>query len=63
MTAGILAILIEAHRGVPLFIIIADVMEAYDNVWRDALLSSQGRKYPILLTHMIVQLVTCKGYL
>jgi len=37
MTAGILAILIEAHRGSPLFIVIADAKEAYDNVWRDAL--------------------------
>ena len=37
MTAGILAILIEAHRGSPLFIVIADAKEAFDNVWRDAL--------------------------
>ena len=37
LTAGILAILIEAQRGAPLFIVIADAKEAYDNVWRDAL--------------------------
>ena len=37
MTAGILSIIIDAHRGVPLFILIADAKEAYDNVWRDAL--------------------------
>ena len=32
MTAGILAILIEAQRGAPLFIVIADAKEAFDNV-------------------------------
>jgi hypothetical protein len=37
MTAGILSIIIDAHRGVPLFVIIADAKEAFDNVWRDAL--------------------------
>lgn len=39
MTAGFLAIIIDAHRrtGNPLYLLIADVKEAYDNVWRDAL--------------------------
>ena len=37
MTAAILGIIIDAHKGRPLYILIADVKEAYDNVWRDAL--------------------------
>jgi hypothetical protein len=35
MTAGILTIIIDAHRETPLYVVIVDAKEAYDNVWRD----------------------------
>jgi hypothetical protein len=31
------SIIMDAHRGKPLYLVVADVKEAYDNVWRDAL--------------------------
>ncbi len=37
LTAGILSIIIDAHSEIPIYIVIADAQEAYDNVWRDAL--------------------------
>jgi hypothetical protein len=37
MTAGILAIIMDAQRGKPLYLVVDDVKEAYDYVWRDAL--------------------------
>ena len=39
LTAGILAIIIDAHRDseTPIYVVIVDAKEAYDNVWRDAL--------------------------
>ena len=37
LTAGILSIIIDAHSVIPIYIVIADAQEAYDNVWRDAL--------------------------
>ena len=39
LTAGILAIIIDAHREseIPIYVVVVDAKEAYDNVWRDAL--------------------------
>jgi hypothetical protein len=37
LAAGILSIIIDAHREIPIYIISVDAKEAYDNVWRDAL--------------------------
>ena len=37
LTAGILSIIIDAHRRIPAYVVIVDAKEAYDNVWRDAL--------------------------
>ncbi len=31
------SIIMDAHKGKPLYLVVADVKEAYDNVWRDAL--------------------------
>jgi hypothetical protein len=35
MVAGILAIIIDAQKIAPLYLVVADVKEAYDNVWRE----------------------------
>ncbi len=40
LTAGILSIIIDAHKGVPIYVVtvvIVDAKVAYDNLWRDAL--------------------------
>jgi hypothetical protein len=65
MTAGILAILVEAHRGSPSCIIIADAQEAYDNVCRNALwakaaahkCTDEFRSARALYEHMEAQIV------
>jgi hypothetical protein len=66
MTAAILGILIDAHRDRPLHILIADVKEAYDNVWRDALWaklaaahdnSTEVNRARALYLHMDAQIV------
>ena len=66
MTAAILGILIDAHTDRPLHILIADVKEAYDNVWRDALWaklatahdnSTEVNRARALYLHMDAQIV------
>ena len=42
LTAGILSIIIDAHKEEPIYVVIVDAKEAYDNVWRDALWARLG---------------------
>ena len=66
MVAGILAIIIDAHKGSPLYLLVADAKEAYDNVWRDALwaklaeahkCTEEVRSARALYEHMDAQIV------
>jgi hypothetical protein len=66
MVAGILAIIIDAHKGAPLYLLVADAKEAYDNVWRDALwaklaeahnCTEEVRSVRALYEHMDAQIV------
>ena len=68
LTAGILAIIIDAHkvRMLPLYVVIVDAKEAYDNVWRDALWAKAStihgcledvRRAMALYEHMDAQIV------
>ena len=68
LAAGILAIIIDAHRDrkLPLYVVIVDAKEAYDNVWRDALWAKVAvahgcledvRRARALYEHMDAQIV------